>query len=393
MFVLLRVTYIIFLILNINLVADAIAMSRSIKTITLAIIAVMVVSVLPVALTDGSDAASSITVTDGLGNEFTFEDEPAHIITVGKGITATAIQLNAIDKIVVADSYSKTDTNEVFDILRTYIDEGKIAAGGNIYSSGKAQLQTDIVYAADNGRFDKEKDPIFITGGNSYINPIIEYLTTNGFKKILAWNDITEYDKIADFVSTVSKIIDGEESDKVAQMKHVSEVIADGVKDKTLREAFYVTYSGGAFKVGNINSLANSMISAAGGKSITTDDSKAKPTYEANLTTLVEEHPDAIIFIDNSIKSNQSNLDALKTAIGEDAFNNRVVPLNPLWNNYSIESMTGVWTMACAMYPDTFEGDVPTVDEPKKNTMLYVGIGVGVAAVVLIAGLLFLRKR
>ena len=393
MFVLLRVTYKIFLILNINLVADAIAMSRSIKTITLAIIAVMIVSVLPVALTDGSDAASSITVTDGLGNEFTFEDEPAHIITVGKGITATAIQLNAIDKIVVADSYSKTDTNEVFDILRTYIDEGKIAAGGNIYSSGKAQLQTDIVYAADNGRFDKEKDPIFITGGNSYINPIIEYLTTNGFKKILAWNDITEYDKIADFVSTVSKIIDGEESDKVAQMKHVSEVIADGVKDKTLREAFYVTYSEGAFKVGNINSLANSMISAAGGKSITTDDSKAKPTYEANLTTLVEEHPDAIIFIDNSIKSNQSNLDALKTAIGEDAFNNRVVPLNPLWNNYSIESMTGVWTMACAMYPDTFEGDVPTVDEPKKNTMLYVGIGVGVAAVVLIAGLLFLRKR
>ena len=393
MFVLLRVTYKIFLILNINLVADALALSRSIKTITLAIIAVMVVSVLPVALTDGSDAASSITVTDGLGNEFTFEDEPAHIITVGKGITATAIQLNAIDKIVVADSYSKTDTNEVFDILRTYIDEGKIAAGGNIYSSGKAQLQTDIVYAADNGRFDKEKDPIFITGGNSYINPIIEYLTTNGFKKILAWNDITEYDKIADFVSTVSKIIDGEESDKVAQMKHVSEVISDGVKDKTKREAFYVTYSGGAFKVGNINSLANSMISAAGGKSITTDDSKAKPTYEANLTTLVEEHPDAIIFIDNSIKSNQSNLDALKTAIGEDAFNNRVVPLNPLWNNYSIESMTGVWTMACAMYPDTFEGDVPTVDEPKKNTMLYVGIGVGVAAVVLIAGLLFLRKR
>ena len=76
MFVLLRVTYKIILILNINLVADAIAMSRSIKTISLAIIAVMVVSVLPVALTDGSDAASSITVTDGLGNEFTSRTNP-----------------------------------------------------------------------------------------------------------------------------------------------------------------------------------------------------------------------------------------------------------------------------------------------------------------------------
>ena len=56
--------------------------------------------------------------------------------------------------------------------------------------------------------------------------------------------------------------------------------------------------------------------------------------------------------------------------------------------------MTGVWTMACAMYPDTFEGDVPTVEEPKKNnTALYIGIGVGAAAVVLVAGILFLRKH
>ena len=363
------------------------------KVIALAVMAVMIVSVLPAALTDHSDASASITITDGLGKEFTFEDEPSHIVTVGKGITATAIQLGAIGKIVVADSYSFKDSNTVFDILRTYVNEGKIAAGGNIYSSGKAQLQTDIVYAADNGKFDREKDPVFITGGNSYITPIIDYLTTNGFKKVLAWNDITEYDRIADFVGTVSKIIDGSESDKVAQMRHVSEVIADGVKDKTLREAFYVTYSGSAFKVGNVNSLANSMISAAGGKSVTTDDTKAKPTYETNLTKLVEDHPNAIIFIDDSIKSNQANLDSLKTAIGEDAFNNRVVPLNPLWNNYSIESMNGVWTMACAMYPDTFEGDVPTVDEPKKNTAMYIGIGVGVAAVVLIAGLLFLRKH
>ena len=369
-------------------------MNRGIKAITLTILAMMVFSVFPMALTDSSDSASSITVTDGMGKEFTFEDEPAHIITIGKGITATAIQLNAIDKIAVADSYSKTDKNEVFDTLRTYISEGKIAANGNIYSSGMDALETDIVFAADNGKFDKDKDPVFITGGNTYINPIIDYLASKGFKKILAWNDITEYDKIADFVSTVSKIVNGEESDKVTQMKHVSEVIADGVEGKTLREAFYVTYSGGMFKVGNINSLANSMISAAGGKSITTDDSKAKPTYEANLTKLVEDHQNAIIFIDDSIKSNQSNLDALRAAVGEDAFNNRVVPLNPLWNNYSIESMTGVWTMACAMYPDTFEGDVPTVEEPKKsNTALYIGIGVGAAAVVLVAGILFLRKH
>ena len=104
----------------------------NIKLISLAIVTVVAISAMPMIVTDGSDASASITVTDGLGNEFTFEDEPAHVITIGKGITATTIQLGAIDKISVADSYSKTDKNAVFDILRTYIEEGKIAAGGNI---------------------------------------------------------------------------------------------------------------------------------------------------------------------------------------------------------------------------------------------------------------------
>ena len=358
----------------------------------MAVVAIMVISAASFVLIDDSEAASTITVTDGLGKEFTFDDEPAHVVTIGKGITATVIQLNGIDKISVADSYSKNDTNAVFDILRTYVNEGKIAANGNIYSSGRDALKTDIVYAADNNKFDKEKDPVIITGGNSYITPIIDYLEEKGFKKVMAWNDITEYDKIAEFVSTISKILDGKESDKVAQMKHVSEVIADGVKDKTPREAFYVTYSGGAFKVGNTTSLANSMITAAGGKSITTDDTKAKPTYEASLTTLVENHPNVIIFIDDSIKKDEATLASLRTAVGEGAYKN-VVPLNPLWNNYSIESMTGVWTMACAMYPDTFEGDVPTIDDSKDDTKLYIAIGGVAAVVIIVAGVLFLRKR
>lgn len=368
-------------------------MTISRKVTALAVVAVMAISAAAFVFTEDSEAAATITVKDGMGEEFTFEDEPAHVVTVGKGITATVIQLNGIDKISVADSYSKSDTNTVFDILRTYVSEGKIAANGNIYSSGSSALKADIVYAADNGRFDKDNDPVIITGGNSYITPIITYLKGIGFKKVMAWNDITEYDKIADFVSTISKILDGKESDKVEQMKHVSEVISDGVKDKTLREAFYVTYSGGAFKVGNTNSLANSMISAAGGKSITTDDAKAKPTYEANLTKLVGDHPGVVIFIDDSINKNEATLATLKTTIGDEAYKN-VVPLNPLWNNYSIESMNGVWTMACAMYPDTFEGDVPTVDnDDKDNTLLYIGIGVGAAVVILAVGLIFLRKR
>ena len=134
-------------------------------------------------------------------------------------------------------------------------------------------------------------------------------------------------------------------------------------------------------------------ISAAGGMSVTTDDSKAKPTYEANLTSLVEDHPDAIIFIDNSISSNEGKLNDFKTAIGSDAIS-RVVPLNPLWNNYSVESMNGVWTMACAMYPDLFSGDVPSIDhDTEDNILIYMSVSSVAALAICIGGVVFLRKQ
>ena len=356
------------------------------------IVSMLILSVIP-ASADESEANSGISVTDGYGTLFNFADEPAHVATIGKGVTATVIQLGGINKIVVADSYSKTDTNSVFDPLRSQISAGKTAAGGNIYSSGSTQLKTDIVDAADNGRFDKDKDPVFITGGNSYISPIVEDLRSKGFKKVMAWNDITEYDSIPVFVGTISRILSGTEAPVVEQMRNVPDTIEAGLSGHPLRDAFYVTYSGSAFKVGNINSLANSMIIAAGGNSITTDDSKAKPTYEANLTALIDDHPDAVIFLDTSISGNADRLNALKIAVGETAYNN-AVPLESLWNNYSVESMNGVWIMACAMYPDLFTGDVPSVDKSQPNNVpAYLSVSCIAALAICIGGTMFLRKQ
>lgn len=145
-------------------------------------------------------------------------------------------------------------------------------------------------------------------------------------------------------------------------------------------EAFYVTYSTNTFKVGNTGSLANSMIAAAGGRSITTDASKTGSTYAANLTDLVASHPGVTIFADNTIASNPERLSDLKKAVGDDV---KIVPLKPMWNNYCIESIDGVWTMACAMYPDHFEGDVPSVPEAdSKDIVIYAAIGVVVVAVI-----------
>ena len=49
--------------------------------------------------------------------------------------------------------------------------------------------------------------------------------------------------------------------------------------------------------------------------------------------------------------------------------------------------------MACAMYPDYFSGDVPTVkDDGNKDIILYAAIG-GVVAVAVIVAAVFLMRR
>ena len=48
--------------------------------------------------------------------------------------------------------------------------------------------------------------------------------------------------------------------------------------------------------------------------------------------------------------------------------------------------------MACALYPNLFEGDVPEYKGESDNTMLYIAIG-GAAAVVILIVAFYLLKR
>ncbi len=364
------------------------------KAIAILTVCVMAIASFAVVFSDSSDADTSIKVTDGKGNEFTFDYVPDHIATIGVGITVTAVQLGALDKIVVADNYSNMNTSDILKDFRQKVIEGTITANGNIYPSGLSDLKSDLINAADTekgGHFDKEKDVIFITGSDTYLKNIVPALSNLGFKKILQWNSITEYPDIISFVKTISLVTLGSEHKIVKQMSDLTGYISDklGVREKA--EAFYVTYSGNTYKVGNTGSLANSMIIAAGGRSVTTDSSQSASTYEANLTQLVEKHPNAIIFIDNSIWSNESYFDHVKTQVGS---NVTLVKLDSMWNNFSTESMNGVWTMACALYPDLFSGDVPYADgDSQDNTALYFGAGIVAVVIILAAGAVFMRKH
>ena len=50
--------------------------------------------------------------------------------------------------------------------------------------------------------------------------------------------------------------------------------------------------------------------------------------------------------------------------------------------------------MACALYPDYFSGDVPTVNSDKdSNIVLYAAVGGGVAVVAIAAAFILMRRH
>ena len=369
------------------------------SALSVIITAMIVASCLVVIIPTDVSADSSFEITDGKGNTLSFDRPVDHIITIGVGVTATVIQLGYGDKIVVADKYSATNADKVFDMLRGLIDDGKAVADGTIYSSGTDALKSNVIDAADTekgGVFNKDKDVMILTGGDTYLikNGLLDFFKENGFR-VLAWNDMVDYDDIIEFTEKISMIVSGSVSGQIDKMKNVEKVINDTLKEKKVvdkAEAFYLTYSGNAYKVGNKGSIATSMIIAAGGNAVTIDESKSGTTYEANLTELIETYgTDVTIFADSAnIVQKEDRLKEVQKLVGPDV---KIVELSPLWNNYSIESMNGVWTMACSMYPDYFEGDVPEVNtDSGPNVVLYAIVG-AVVAIVIVGAVLFLMKR
>ena len=376
---------------------------RRMVTAALFIAMLALTAVIIVPVSEDSSADSSFTVKDGRGTEVTFDEPAGHIVTCGKGPTATVIQLGQLDKLVVCDSYSKTATEDVFTPLKQKIEDGKVKADGNVYSSGLAAFKTNVVDAADTekgGSFDKNKDVIILTASVANNDALKTYFSGLGFKKILIWDSITEYGQIIDFAKAVSMSITGSVADEVKSMELVEKTISDKLNDEQITtadkkvKAIYVRISSNNFALGNTNSLTTSMIDAAGGNNIAFDDGKAKPTYTVSageLTSIRDDNEGKIVvFLDTTVTTEK--LTELKGAMGTEDVS--YVPLDGLWNNYSIDSKDGVWTMACAMYPDYFSGDVPTVkDEGNKDIILYAAIGGAVAIVVIVAAVLLMRRH
>lgn len=355
---------------------------------------------MPIACVDDSSAAGKITVTDGKGQTITLDSVPEHLFIVGNGAVATVIDVGALDKIVVCETYAvaASASNPVFDGLKERARNGEVYANGNYYSKA-SDMEKDLLSAIGNNKFDKSKDVAIVTGTTDTafrnIDPVLENC---GVKNVLRWGAITEYNEIVNFAKQISLVCTGEVNEKVNQMNYVVKYIEDTVSNskKDPAKGFYVTYSASNYKVGSFGSLGNMLIDTACGYSVTeTAEKSSTYVYDkgsvADLTTLIANYgKDTVIFVDNSIGGTESRLQAVREAVGSDV---TIVKLDSLWNNYSPECTTGVWTVACALYPDLFQGDIPTADpEKSNNTVVYVIAGVIAVGAIALVAVFFLRK-
>lgn len=366
------------------------------RNLAILISAAFLLSSVLVLASDDSSAEASITLTDGRGKTCKLYEPAQHIVSVGKGLTMTVIDLGYVDSIVVCDKYSNVTTDGRFKKLNDNVATGKTYAGGSLWSI--PAMKNEIFDKADSeqgGTFDKEKDVVMITVGSASTTStginvlnLESELRSAGFRNVLIWFEITEYDEIVDFVRQVSLAMKGEVDGVVFDMEYVKDHIASELGDTKKRKAFYVTYSGGAFKVGNKGSLGTSLALAAGANVVTIDASK-EPTYAANLTDLIGTYgTDTVVFADGSMAS--ARLSELRDKVGNDV---KIVVMDPLWNNFDPESKDGIWTFACALYPELFSGDVPTAplaDDP--NYLGYSLAGFGVATVIGLAGTFYIRR-
>lgn len=328
--------------------------------------------------TDADDTC--IQVTDGVGNTITLDDVPENVIAIGKGVNATLIRLGLADRIVVCDNYSVNATDPELDILDTMKADGELLADGNIYTSGRAGLITNCIYAVDAFGFDRSSDVVIITGSEGYVQYVIEDLREHGFENIAVWYDITSFGDLAQYVETISILMTGDVSTQSEQMKSLPGSISDALGDTDRRDALCITYSGGDFKVNNAGSLAGSMIIAAGGNAFTVDGSKSSPTYSTSIPNMFADgaHADAVVFVDYQVMGNQDLLTRLMSQLPDTV---TIVGLEPLWNNFDIESMDGVQAMAQSMYPEVFGMYIPDDADEGDDGALYYAAGMVVAVI------------
>lgn len=363
------------------------------KIITILAMAMLVLSSVGVAsmcLDTAAAADTSFTVTDYNGKTFSFDGPVEHIVVFGYAATLTITEAGGINKIIACDKYSVYDyyKDERLKNLNAY-------DLGSPYGTDFSGMRTWLLKAVENGDFDKENDAIIITGSSALNTNLRPQLESDGFKRILFWGTLNDYDDMITCVDSIAKIAAGVDNPVSSEAKQIYEDVLDEVSKREKRVDFvYLWYSASnGIGVGDNTTLGSSLIIAAGGNNVAPSETTTSGGFyyggTSYLLSILEDNPNAVIFLANNFNKNAAEFSAEYLG-GSTSYNILVMEGN--WNNYCLDSVKGLQNVS--KYIAEVSGQEPNQDgDGNNNTMYYVLAAVIVIIVLGVAAYAIVSRK
>ncbi|MCB5279644.1 MAG: hypothetical protein M0P07_01055 [Candidatus Methanomethylophilaceae archaeon] len=362
------------------------------KILALITLTIMITSGL-VVLTTGtcndSNASTdaSFYIEDSNGNMIEFEQTSNHVILLGLGFTLSTIDLGCEDKIVGVDYYTDQYMKGIGETQYNDLD-----LGNYFNADGRTQIATAILQMSENGTFNLDTDWIiapgysYIVGSGGLIELLNEILGENNYNLITLVSSATSYDQVTEVVEDLSKIMGVQSSAVVDEMQTVDDIVTETIENNNLSGA-------AAIQISSSGKIYNSSL----GMSIVTENlnginagsnggSSSYSTDYSAILQMASAYSDTVIFVSESY----SDISGLKETLN----GYKIVLMESKWDNVCPDVTNCLWVIACALYPDYFSGDVPTVDSgSNENTILYLGAGMAVAIAAIIITTFVMKKH
>ena len=300
----------------------------------------------------GAEVTSEITITDSRGVTTTLDKPATHVASFGAFATNTLIDIGNLSNAVIFDENSKYSISGI-DEVKNYSDDMFV----KVSSANKDMVVQKMLGLYDNSTWNKSTDVILMYG-YSYLSTVWTDLESNGFIVITFYPN--SYNGIVQAVEDIETIVGADHgaSEQMAYVKtYIKSVLDDNgiTNDSVKTAALYASYSSGALKLGNNNSVTIDFIIFAGGVNVAEDPTKTTPTYTADFSAILLLQPEFVL-LDGYYSGTADEFSAL---IGDDDIT--VYKLDKAWNSYCPDAMVGLWTVACLFYPEYFNGEVPTI--------------------------------
>lgn len=330
-------------------------------------------------------SADGVTLIDSRGVTLNLSEPATHVASFGAFCTNTLISIGKLDSAAVLDAGSKYSSSGIEEV-KDYSDDMFVTVSG----ANKDQVLQKMQALYAEGKWDKGKDVIIGYGYASYMGEgnLWNILEADGFKVFACYP--SSYDGIVDVVLAIEKIT-GTDNTASENMKYVKTYISETLEDKgitTKVTCIYVSFSSGILKLANTGSVTADFIEYAGGDNIAEDSAKTSPTYSSDIGAVKLMKPQFVLLDGYYVGTAQDFADELDdSSIG-------VLKMEKDWNTYCPKASEGLWNVACLLYPEIFEGDIPVMrSQEPDNTWVYAGVAVTAIAAISIAAVYFVKRR